>query len=221
MALVGITVLDEVEQLRPPLVSTFEKVLAAMRPDLPIRRAVETREALGLPAYRKLLFAYQETGKLEPEQIAEIGKGIGSRTRYAILARVEKNSVRASGVAPSPSSTTSGPPTSMPSPPTLSRDARIRFTIYDLGQAREVFQATYISSSDNRTADPAYAPFEKGPPKIDPNTSTGRVVTRESIPDQSPESPSLAEALIEGYRAFALDLPAVRAGARADSTTAR
>jgi len=225
MALVGVTVLNEVEQLRPPLVSTFEKVLAAVRPDLPIRPASASRDALGLPAYRKILFAYQETGRLEPEVQAELRKALGSETRYAILARVEKNSVRVSG-APPPQGSPQGSPTmggvpSMPPPSRMSRDARVRFTIYDLAESREVFEATYASSSDNWAPDRPEESPKKGPPGVNSNAPGASADTRESAPEEGPVSPSLADALIEGYRAFALDLPAAKPGSAADSAASR
>lgn len=229
VALVGVTVLDEVEQVRPPLVSTFEKVLAAIRPDMPIRPASSTRDALGLPAYRKLLFAYQETGRLEPEQQEALAKALGPRVRYAILARVEKNTVRFSGGGiPQQGTPTMGGAPTTPPPSRASRDARIRFTIYDLVETRGVFAATYASSSDNMASMPMDRPEdrpEKKRPSVDLNAPGAPVDSRETPPgDAGPESPPLSDALIEAYRAFAYDLPATpapRTRAGADSTTAR
>ncbi|HET9950540.1 MAG TPA: hypothetical protein VFS09_01970 [Candidatus Eisenbacteria bacterium] len=222
LALVGITVLDEVEQLRPPLVATFEKVLAAIRPDLPIGPASVARDALGLPAYRKLLFAYQETGRLEPEEQAALAKALGPGVRYAILARVEKNTVRLSGGGlPQQGSPTMGGSPSMRPPSSASRDARIRFTIYDLAESRGVFEATYASSSDNWAAYRSDAPPEKGSPSVDFHTIGASGDMRESLPESGPDTPSLADALVEGYRAFALDLPAATKKAAPDSSAAR
>ena len=229
MALVGITVLDEVEQVRPPLVSTFEKVLAAVRPDMPIRPASAARDALGLPAYRKLLFAYQETGRLQPEEQEALAKALGPRARYAILARVEKNTVRTSGGGlPQQGTATMGGAPTTPPPSRVSRDARIRFTIYDLAETRGVFEATYASSSDNRAALPMEAPQDRTETKRPDVQLDGPGASVDSrVPpagDSGLESPPLSDALIEAYRTFAYDLPATPAAksrAGADSSTAR
>src|SRR5512143_3309724 len=65
IAVVSIVKKEEVEQVRPPLIAALEAELARGRPDLRLIPADRVAAALGLPAYRHLLSAYQASGSLD------------------------------------------------------------------------------------------------------------------------------------------------------------
>jgi len=196
LAVVGVTMVEEVEQVRPPLIAALERVLGETRPDLPFRSAASVRDTLGLAASRKVLSAYQLDGRLDKAALTDLAKRLGGGTRFAIFGRVEKTSEH------------------YPAPPrrgeidyggsigsrTTRRDARVRLTLYDLARARVAFEAVYASSSENSLPDSIASLPERRltpPPGVDPGVPV----------NPQPGVPSLAEALIEGFRAFATDLP--------------
>jgi len=205
VALVGMTVVDEVEQVRPPLVAALESTLVNSRPDLPLRRAAEIRASLGLPDYRRILLAYQSAGTLSLEELAELGSRFGSSARFALFGRVEKNSVNVSGgrphADPSMSGMTgmSGP---IVTPPDVRRDARVRFTLFDLAERGLAWEGVYASSSKQEPPDTTVNPPRRA--RFEAEGQSAR--TPEPMPDV-PEAPSLAEALGEAFRALAADLP--------------
>jgi hypothetical protein len=217
LAVVGVTVIDEVEQVRPPLVAALEATLGRSRPDLSLRLAATVRDSLGLAEYRRILLAYQSTGALAPSDLSELGARLGPATRFALLARVEKNDVHVSG-APQPQQPTgvgmSGP---MALPPRVTRDARIRFTIYDLSDPYVAWEALYASSSENVLPDS----LRNRPRRVafDAPGAPGAAGDFGGMRPDSPETPPLAAALMEAFRSFAADLPG---GASAGATpTAR
>lgn len=188
MAIGGVTMKDEVEQIRPPLIAALERTLTAERPDLPFRRADTVREALGVSAYRRLMMAYQTDGGLEDKELEEFKTALGPSTRFLILGRVEKSTTRESS---RPVSRVSA---EFPQPSTWGRDARIRFTLYDLSTDRAAFEEMYASSSKNVPPDSAF--FAKRAGRGEPR----EVASEVRIPD-------LDVTLLEAFKAFAADLP--------------
>jgi hypothetical protein len=203
VAVGGVTVVDEVEQVRPPLVAAFERTLATDRPDLPFRRADSVRVALGLPEYRRLLNAYQSTGNVGAADLAALKEAIGPGTRYLILGRVEKNAVRAFGRMPSHARHETWPPPPANQVLSASRDARVRFTLYDLAEGRSVFEAAYASSSDNSLPDS----LRNAPPPRPAVTVGGDQVGEPPEPPPDLQAPELSTTLLEAYHAFLADLP--------------
>lgn len=201
LAVASVTVVDEVEQKRPPLVAALERALAADRPDLPFRHAESVKDALGLAAYRRILSAYQSSGRLTAAEQSDLRAALGTGTRYVVLARVEKDAIRESGRRPRTSPYEQPPPAAM-SFITISRDARVRVTLFDLLRSRVAFEASYASSSDNAPADS----LPKPPRRPSAAVGDARVVDPpEGAPDLS--APDLADALVEAFHAFAADLP--------------
>ncbi len=203
LAIVGVTVIEEVEQVRPPLVAALEAVMREARPDLPFRSAGEVRDSLGLPVYRRILSAYQSAGKLtEPERL-ELAARLGEVVRFALLARVDKNVVRfprARRAYNARYGDRSGAASSDFGTRAASRDARVRVTLYDLASGSEAWAADYASSSDNVLPDSV--------PRLPERLLVPRPGEPGELPlEPTPEAPSLARALIEGFRAFAADLP--------------
>jgi len=203
LAIVGVTVVEEVEQVRPPLIAALEGVLRERRPDLPFRSADAVRDSLGLPAYRRILSVYQAAGKLSESGRLELAGRLRASARFALLARVDKNVVRLPSVRRQydrrygePYDATSAKFGSR----AASRDTRVRVTLYDLASGREAWAAVYASSSDNVLPDSI--------PRLPDRLTVPRPEQEGELPlEPVPEVPSLAQALIEGFRAFAADLP--------------
>lgn len=199
LAIVSITVKEEVEQVRPPLNAALERVLRETRPDLRVQTSDATRESLGLPEYRRLLSAYQLQGKLAAADRNALASRLRGGARFALLARVDKDVVRLP-----PNRTSSSLRYGAASPSfgnqSASRDARIRMAIYDLETGAEAWVAVYTSSTDNTPADSV-----SRPPAV--LLLPLLTVPTEGRFEPLPERPSLARALIEGFRAFAADLP--------------
>jgi len=196
LAVIGVTMVEEVEQIRPPLIAALERVLGETRPDLPFRGAEAVRDTLGIPASREVLTAYQREGALGEGALADLAARLGGRTRFAIFGRVEKTSEHFPPPPRRGQIYYGGPIGSR----TTSRDARVRLTLYDLARRRVVFEAVYASSSENSLPDSiARLPERRRTPP--PGVDLGVAV------DPRPGVPSLADALIEGFRAFAADLP--------------
>jgi hypothetical protein len=195
LAVVGMTMVDEVEQIRPPLVAALEQTLGESRPDLPFRTAEAVRDSLGIPASRALLMAYQRKAKLDDATMVDLSARLPG-IRFAIVGRVEKTSEHLPPPPRSGEIAYGGPIGSR----TTSRDARVRLALYDLTRRRVVLEAIYASSSENSLPDSiARLPERRRapPPGVDPGVAVNPL----------PGVPSLANALIEGFRAFAYDLP--------------
>lgn len=213
LAVVGVTMVDEVEQVRPPLIEALEKVLRQERPDLPFRTAASVRDSLGPAEYRRLLAAYQSEGKLTDADRGALAAKLRASARYAILARVEKDAVR---LPPGGRSVFSDPGAANSTFATraASRDARFRVTVYDLSTGSEVWAAVYASSTEHVVPDSI--------PPIPDKLIIRPPGDRERPPDALPEAPSLASALVEGFRAFVADLPPPpRAAAPPDTVNAK
>lgn len=199
LAIVGITVKEEVEQVRPPLNAALERVLRKARPDLRVQTADAVRDSLGLMEYRRILSAYQSEGKLTAADRNALASQLRGSARFALLARVEKDVVRLP-----PARTASSRQDGAASPrfgtPLATRDARVRMAIYDLETGAEAWVAIYTSSSDSAPADSVSRP----PAVLQLPLLT---FTKEDRFEPLPERPSLARALLEGFRAFAADLP--------------
>ncbi|HET7903558.1 MAG TPA: hypothetical protein VFM17_03255 [Candidatus Eisenbacteria bacterium] len=197
--MVGVTMVDEVEQIRPPLVARLEQALAHGRPDLVVVTAGSVRDRLGLAAHRRILSAYQLTGRLSDADGADLDSALEGTARYAILARVEKNTAYTrtqGGVRLGNTGNSYG----YIKLAVATRSAEVRVTLYDLRERREVYAVVHASSIDNVPPD-----------------SIWRLPRRPVIPDLNEprdpkfvdpvEIPGLAETLIEGFVAFVAELP--------------
>ena len=199
LALVSVTVKEEVEQVRPPLNAALERALREMRPEVRFRTAASVRDSLGLAEYRRILSAYQLEGKLSEADAAVLAAKLGRSSRFALLARVDKDDTR---VPPMRRQSTGVVGAASPTFGRLaaSRDTRFRISLYDLSTGREAWGNVYASSSDNVLPDSV--------PRLPAKLPVPRPGTEAEIPlEPLPEVPSLAEALVEGFRAFATDLP--------------
>ncbi|MEK7348882.1 MAG: hypothetical protein AABZ94_08415 [Candidatus Eisenbacteria bacterium] len=199
IALVGVTVVDEVEQIRPPLVEAMERSLLYWRPDIAVTSAGRVRDQLGAPTYRRMLAGFQQSGMLTESDRAELSAALQNVARYLILARVERDAIKVRGRGTFRSSSTSGTHGSI-GVGVSSRNTKVRVLLYDTEVGRTIQSAVYTSSSD-------FVPPEGTPPL--PRPSMIPRPGQQSEPHYEPAShlPTLVDALLEAFRAFAQDLP--------------
>lgn len=199
MALVGVTMVDEVEQIRPPLVAALERAMVETRPDLTLRPAAAVTESLGTAESRRVLAGYQREAAIDAPTLEALSGTLSEVARFALFARVDKSTIHLPP-APRASDYDYGPPRYTGS---IRRDARVRLTLYDLARRKVAWEAVYTSSSENSLPDsliitkrgPARVTYDEGEPGGRPDISV------------TPETPSLAEAAVEAFRRFAGDLP--------------
>lgn len=199
VAIAGVTMVDEVEQIRPPMNEALLRVLEASHPGVRLVPPDSVRRILGPAATREILFRFQQRGALDEASRASLVRALAPASRYLLFARVEKSSIHAPG-RPRPSAIRYG---TVGTTWTARRDARVHFTLFDLRDGTIALDATYASSSANALADSAaQRELPRGRPTV-----TGPGETYPSVPDFTPETPSLAAAIVEACRAFAADLP--------------
>lgn len=199
VSIAGVTMVDEVEQIRPPLNRTLEHVLAAYHPGVRFLSPDSVRERLGPAAARDILFRFQQKGVLDDSSRASLVRALAPESRYVIFARIEKSSIHEPG-RPRAQQIRYG---AIATTWTTRRDAMVRFTLYDLRNGTIAMDATYASSSENALADSAMqAELPRGG-----TTLSGREGQLPSAPEFTPETPPLADTIIEACRAFAADLP--------------
>jgi hypothetical protein len=198
VALVGVTMVDEVEQIRPPLVAALERAMTETRPDLALRPAATVTESLGTAESRRVLSGYQREAAVDAPTLEALSATLSSTARFALFARVDKSTVHLPP-APRPSDYDYGPPRFTGS---IRRDARVRLTLYDLARRRVAWEAVYSSSSENSLPDSLARRRDR--PRI-----IGTRGSDDAFPETTftPETPSLAEAAMEAFRSFAADLP--------------
>ncbi|MEK7317101.1 MAG: hypothetical protein AAB011_13040 [Candidatus Eisenbacteria bacterium] len=200
VALVGVTVVDEVEQIRPPLVEAMERSLQYWRPDIAVASAGRVRDQLGLPAYRRILAGFQQSGALtEPDREA-LSSALQNVARYLILARVEMDAMKVRGRGTFRSSNVTGTIGSI-GVGVSSRNTKVRVILYDAAVGRTRRSAVYTGSSD--FTPPAGMPA--GRPR--PDIVLGQRHEPEPHFDPAPHLPTLVDALLEVFQAFAQDLP--------------
>ncbi len=199
LAVVGVTMVDEVEQIRPPLVAELERALERGRPDLVVVSAGSVRDRLGLADYRGILSAYQLTGKLRHSDGAKLDSVLEGTARFAVLARVEKDVLhtRMQGNVNLTNRNTSYGRVEVG---VTTRQAKVRVTMYDLHARREVLAIVYASSSENAPPDSVWQL-----PRRPVIPTPGSAADRERY--EPAETPDLAETLIEGFARFVEELP--------------
>src|SRR5512135_1590142 len=146
LAVVGVVEKEEVEQVRPPLVAKLESVLRQERPDLTLLPADRVREAMGLPAYRRLLNGYEAGGSIDSSAARSIGEALRGAARYGVLARVVSNVTRTSRRELQP--VDSAGYRLVTGILVVGRDARVAIQIYDLSTGGPVYDAQFVGSSE-------------------------------------------------------------------------
>ena len=93
VAVLGAVQVNEVEQVRPPLIATMDTVLAAKWTGVPLMRYARARAALDDSTARLLLLGYQMQGRAEPLWLQRAAHLLADSVRYGVLARVRKQHV--------------------------------------------------------------------------------------------------------------------------------
>jgi hypothetical protein len=90
----GAVQVDEVDQVRPPLIAALDSVLPARWEGVRILRYPRVRAALDDSTARLLLLGYQLQGRAEPLWLARAADALADSARYGVLARVLGQRVR-------------------------------------------------------------------------------------------------------------------------------
>jgi hypothetical protein len=198
LAVLGVVQVNEVPQVRPPLVEALERVLGATRHDLRLVPASQTQAAMGDSTTRFLLLGYQMHGHPELDWFSRAIDSLHAVTRYGVLARVESDVLHYSG-----RNLPEGDPAigQVDQVRITGRDARVSVHVYDLTTRAMVFQGTYSGSTEAAARDTL-----RSPPVPHPVGGQVDVGPREP-PMAYPEAPPLARALEPAFVEFARSLP--------------
>lgn len=95
VAVLGAVQVNEVDQVRPPLIAALDSVLGARWPGVHILRYPRVRAALDDSTARLLLLGYQLHGRAEPLWLDRAADSLGrDSVRYGVLARVRGQRLR-------------------------------------------------------------------------------------------------------------------------------
>jgi len=147
----GVVQVNEIPQVRPPLIEALERVLAATRSDIRLIPAARAQATFDDSTSRLLLLGYQMHGAPEAVWLARAADSLRGVARYGVLARVESDAIRYS---------------MRDSPPTdpihqsrtgrilvTGRDTRVSVNVYDLATRGLVFGGTYRASAESAAVD--------------------------------------------------------------------
>lgn len=147
----GVVKVNEIPQVRPPLVEALERVLAATRSDIPLIPAARAQAAFDDSTGRLLLLSYQMRGTPEAVWLTRAADSLRGIARYGVLARVESDVVRYS-VRPAPRADSSLESSNGRFLVT-GRDARVSVRVYELATRALVFDGTYRASAESAAVD--------------------------------------------------------------------
>jgi len=195
IAIVSVVQVDEVPEVRPPLIASLERVLRASRPDLVIVPAARVAAALDDSTERFLPLGYQIHGAADPAWLERAKPAIRPMARYALLARVEAVKVRHSDrvdVAPQ----TAGQGLQV-----TGRDVRVGVSLYDLETLKLVFAGEYWGSKEDAIGD-------RDAPLPEPEDSLGVVGVNDTTSyGVYKKPPPVAQAAEPAFLEFARSLP--------------
>jgi hypothetical protein len=196
LVVMGVVQVNEIPQVRPPLIAALEKVLTATRKDIPLVPATKAAAALDDSTARFLLLSFQMQGAPDPAWLNQAADRLAALGRYGVLARVESDKLRYAGRDAPPND----PGLQSPSGRirVTGRDVRVLVQIYELKTRAKVFDAKYIGVAE--TAEPDTIPPALGRP----NAGTGQA---QPIEQEFPRPPPLASALEPAFLEFARSLP--------------
>lgn len=213
--MLGVVQVDEVKQVRGPLIAGLEAVLRATRADVPLVPASRVEAALPDSAYRLFLLGYQMRGDPDSIWLEAAAGAARPMARYGVLARVERDAVRYGTryVDQGVSGRSSGAEI-----PVTGRDARIAVDVYDLTTRKLVFRGRFIGSSDeaqnlaprkNDDTDSLGAPHR---PVLIPEPTRGPTGEPQPIlggPQSTPypDAPPVSKAAEAAFVSFARALP--------------
>jgi hypothetical protein len=208
LAVLGVVQVDEVAQVRPALVDALERVLSAVRRDIPLVPATRARGALPDSVERIFLLGYQMHGEPDRVSLTRVAREARASARYGILARVESAPIRYGS-----RQVVSGMPGDERRDVQVrvtGRDAHISVRIYDLSTLAAVFNAKYIGSSDVApmirppSEDSLKAVTREATAHVNPGVRTAGIGGPE---DGFPDAPPVARAAEASFLLMARDLP--------------
>lgn len=201
LVVMGVVQVNEIPQVRPPLIAALEKVLTVTRKDIPLIPAAKAAAALDDSTGRFLLLSFQMQGAPDPAWLNQAAGRLAALGRYGVLARVESDKLRYAGRDAPPND----PGLQSPSARirVTGRDVHILVQIYDLKTQVKVFDAKYIGVAE--AAEPDTIP----PGFVMPNGVTGVTGASDAAPieQEYPKPPPLARALEPAFLEFARSLP--------------
>jgi len=196
----GVVQVNEIPQVRPPLIEALERVLVATRSDIRLIPAARAQATFDDSTSRLLLLGYQMHGAPEAVWLARAADSLRGVARYGVLARVESDAIRHS-VRDAPPGTVSRTGRILVS----GRDTRVSVHVYDLRTRVPVFSGTYRASAESAMVDTLGIANV-----LQPSSGRSSVVV---APQESPSSqgygepPPLARAVEGAFLEFARSLP--------------
>ena len=201
LVVMGVVQVNEIPQVRPPLIAALERVLTATRKDIPLIPAERAAAALDDSTGRFLLLSFQMQGAPDPAWLNQAANRLAALGRYGVLARVESDKLRYAGRDASPTD----PGLQSPSGRirVTGRDVHVLVQIYDLKTQAKVFDAKYIGTAE--AAEPDTLPLAMAMP----NGVTGVSGSSQAVPieQEYPKPPPLARALEPAFVELARSLP--------------
>lgn len=202
LAILGVVKVNEIPQVRPPLIEALERVLVATRGDIPLTHATRVQASMDDSTTRFLLLGYQFHGTPEPNWLARAADSLGGVARYGLLARVESDVLRYSNRdAPY------GDPALQSASARIKvtgRDTRISVSVYDLPTRALVFSGKFSGSRESAAPDTMPMP----PVQVVGGGVSIGAAPREAPDAQGyPEPPPLARAVESAFLEFARTLP--------------
>jgi len=202
LVVMGVVQVNEIPQVRPPLIAALERVLTATRQDIPLVPAAKATAALDDSTTRFLLLSFQMQGTPEPEWFRRAADRLVALGRYGVLARVESDKLRYA-VRDAPE-TAAGIPSPSGQIRVTGRDAHVWVQIYDLKTRARVFEAKYVGTTE--AAEPDTLPLM--PPLAPGGTvSVSGAAQSRPIEQEYPKPPPLDRALEPAFLEFARSLP--------------
>ena len=215
LAVLGVVQVEEVAQVRAPLVDALERVLASARRDIPLVPASRVGSAVPDSVERLFLLGYQMRGEPDERLFVAVAEAARGSARYGILARVESAPIRYGS-----RQITTGLPGDERRVNVVrvtGRDAHVSVRIYDLTTRALVFRGKYVGSSDAApiVRPPASDSLNAGsgsPVRADPGVRPGRE-TWIPGPSDDPslfgyaDPPPTARAAEASFLLMARDLP--------------
>ena len=198
LAVLGVVQVDEVPQVRPPLIDALERVLGVTRHDLRIIPAARTQAVMGDSTTKLLLLGYQMHGRPDPDWFVRATDSLRATARYGVLARVESDALRYSGRDLAEGNPAYGQTAQLR---VTGRDARVTVHVFDLKSRELVFHDTYSGSTEAAVQDTMPSP--PLPPSGQGGVDVGPRREQQAYPDAPPLSKALEPAFLE----FARELP--------------
>ncbi len=201
LVVMGVVQVNEIPQVRPPLIAALERVLTATRGDIRLIPAATAAAALDDSTARFLLLSYQMQGVPDPAWLNQAAPRLAVLGRYGVLARVESDKLRYAGRdAPANDPSLQSPSGRIR---VTGRDVHVLVQVYELKTQTKVFDAKYIGVAE--VAEPDTLPLALAMP----SGATGVSGTSRAAPveQEYPKPPPLARALEPAFLEFARSLP--------------